>query len=161
MSKGQFKLRTRFIATANVSEYRDTISHVVTADDVVLEIGCEWGTTSAVLVPRCRELIATDISAECIERARAGHPDIRFEVLDGFDLRAVLDLGRPFTKVYIDMSGISGYHSLLDAISLLMAYATVLRPETIVVKSNALKRFAWHCVPWGVNGRVRASIGPE
>ncbi len=152
MSKGEFKLKTRFIATANVSEYRDTIAHVVTADDVVLEVGCEWGTTSAVLAPRCRELVATDISAECIERARAGHPDIRFEVLDGFDLRAVLDLGKPFTKVYIDMSGISGYHSLLDAAALLVSYATVLRPQAIVLKSASLKRFAAHCIVWRAGG---------
>jgi len=160
MSKGEFKLKTRFIATANVGEYRDTIPHVVTADDVVLEVGCEWGTTSALLAPQCRELVATDISAECIERARTGRSDIRFEVLDGFDLRAVLDLGRPFTKVYLDMSGISGYHSLLDAISLLMAYAVVLRPEAIVVKSNALKRFAWHCVPWGLRRDASGSPAP-
>lgn len=149
MSKGEFKLKTRFIATANVGEYRATIPHLVAADDVVLEVGCEWGTTSTLLAAQCRELVATDISAECIERARREHPDLRFEVLDGFDLRAVLDLGKPFTKVYIDMSGLSGYHSLLDAISLLMAYAVTLRPEAIVVKSNALKRFAWHCIPWG------------
>jgi len=149
MSKGQFKLKTRFVATSGVKEYRETIPAVVSPDDVVLEVGCEWGTTSVLLAPRCRELVATDVSAECIERARASHPDIRFEVLDGFDLRAVLDLARPFTKVYIDMSGISGYHSLLDAISLLVSYAVVLRPEAIVVKSNALKRFARLCTPWG------------
>ena len=144
------RLTTRFILTAGVKEYRETIAEWVTADDVVLEIGCEWGTTSVLLAAQCEELVATDISPECVERARRERPGIRFEVLDGFDVRAALDLGRPFTKVYIDMSGISGYHSLLDATSLLMAYATVLRPEAIVIKSAALKRFALHCVPWQV-----------
>jgi trans-aconitate methyltransferase len=149
MSKhAPFKLQTRFVATEGVKEYRDTIPHWVKPDDVVLELGCEWGTTSALLAPRCQDLVATDISPECIERARASHPGIRFEVLDGFDVRAALDLAKPFTKVYIDMSGLSGYHSLLDAISLLMAYATVLRPEAIVVKCGSLKRFASHCIPW-------------
>ena len=149
MSKhAPFRLRTRFVATEGVKEYRDTIPHWVKPDDVVLELGCEWGTTSVLIAPQCKDLVATDISSECIERARASHPGIHFEVLDGFDVRAALDLGRAFTKVYIDMSGLSGYHSLLDAIALLMAYATVLRPEAIVVKSASLKRFASHCVPW-------------
>ncbi len=142
------RLTTRFILTAGVREYRETIAELVMADDVVLEVGCEWGATSALIAPRCKELVATDISPECIERARREHPGIRFEVLDGFDVRAALNLGRPFTKVYIDISGISGYHSLLDAVALLMSYATVLRPEAIVIKSAALKRFALHCIPW-------------
>ncbi|MCC6442420.1 MAG: hypothetical protein IT210_03070, partial [Armatimonadetes bacterium] len=85
---------------------------------------------------------------ECIERARQKHPDIRFEVLDAFDVRAALDLGRQFTKVYIDMSGLSGYRSLLDTISLLTMYATVLRPEAIIIKSGSLKQFGLLCIPW-------------
>ena len=143
-----FRMTTRFVAAQGVREYRETIEEWVEADDVVLEIGCEWGTTSALIAPRCKELVATDISADCIERARGKHPDIRFEVLDGFDARAALDLGKPFTKVYIDMSGLSGYRSLLDAIALVTMYATVLRPAAIVIKSASLKRFARLCVPW-------------
>ncbi|HUT36903.1 MAG TPA: class I SAM-dependent methyltransferase [Planctomycetota bacterium] len=154
------RLATKFVLTVGVKEYRETIADWVTPDDVVLEVGCEWGTTSTLLAPRCRELIATDISAECIERARREHPGIRFEVLDGFDVRAALDLARPFTKVYIDMSGISGYHSLLDAASLLMSYATVLRPRAVVLKSAALKRFAAHCVPWGMGRDASRSVVP-
>jgi hypothetical protein len=42
----QFKLTTRFVATRGVKEYRATIPALVTPDDVVLEIGCEWGTTT-------------------------------------------------------------------------------------------------------------------
>ena len=143
-----FKLATRFIATSGVKQYRATIPHWVRPDDVVLEIGCEWGTTSALLAPACKELLATDVSPECIERARQMRPGIHFEVLDGFDVRAALDLGKPFTKVYIDMSGLSGYRALLDVVSLLMMYATVLRPEAIVIKSSALRRFASLCIPW-------------
>src|SRR5262245_59493533 len=120
--------KTLFIATRGVKEYRATIPLWVTEQDIVLEIGCEWGTTTALLAAHCREVIGTDISADCIARARAMHPGLCFEVLDGFDVLAALRLDKPFTKVYIDMSGISGYRSLLDAISLLMMYATVLRP---------------------------------
>ena len=144
----QYKITTRFIGTRNVHEYRQTIPTWVEADDVVLEIGCEWGTTTTLIAPHCREVLGTDISADCIERARREHPELEFDVLDAFDARAALDFGRDFTKVYIDMSGLSGYRSLLDCISLLTMYATVLRPEAIVVKSASLKHFASLCIPW-------------
>jgi len=141
-------MKTKFVATRGVKEYRATIPVWVNEDDVVLEIGCEWGTTTVLIAPHCKEVIGTDVSLECIERARREHPEVRFEVLDGFDVRSALDFGKAFTKVYIDMSGLSGYRSLLDVISLLNMYATVLRPEAIVIKSGALKHFASYCVPW-------------
>ncbi len=144
----QFRAKTKFIAARGVKEYRETIAAWVNENDVVLEIGCEWGTTTVLLAERCGKVVGTDVSGECIERARRSHPGIRFEVLDGFDVRAAAALGEQFTKVYIDMSGLSGYRSLLDAISLLNMYATVLRPEAIVIKSGALKHFAGRCVPW-------------
>jgi len=144
----QFRLRTMFIGTRGVKEYRESISEWVNKNDVVLEIGCEWGTTTARIAPCCREVIGTDVSPECIERARREHPGIRFEVLDAFDVRAALAFNKEFTKVYIDVSGLSGYRSLLDVISLITMYATVLRPEAIVIKSGALKHFALHCIPW-------------
>lgn len=142
------KLKTTFVGTRGVKEYRESIPYWVTPDDVVLEIGCEWGTTTAMIAPHCREVIGTDISPDVIVRARARHPHIRFEVLDAFDVRAALELGRPFSVVYIDMSGLSGYRALLDVIALLNMYATMLRPRAIIVKSGALKQFAAHCVAW-------------
>lgn len=147
-NENQFKLNTKFIATRNVKEYRETIPVWINQDDIVLEIGCEWGTTTEILAQHCKEVIGTDISPECIQRARERHPSLRFEVLDGFDVRSALELGRQFTKVYIDISGLSGYRSLLDVISLLIMYATVLRPEAIIIKSGALKHFVSKCVFW-------------
>jgi hypothetical protein len=140
--------RTLFIATRGVKEYRATIPFWVTGQDVVLEIGCEWGTTTALLASHSREVIGTDVSPECIARARVRYPELHFEVLDGFDVLAAQQLGRPFSKVYIDISGISGYRSLLDAISLLTMYATVLKPEAIIIKSAALQSFAGQCLAW-------------
>jgi predicted TPR repeat methyltransferase len=148
MNERQFKLRTKFVATRDVKEYRATIPVWVNEHDVVLEIGCEWGTTTRVIAQHCKEVIGADISPACIDRAKSKHPDLRFEVLDAFDVRAALGLGKRFTKVYIDMSGLSGYRSLLDVIALLTMYGTVLRPQAIIVKSGGLKHFACHCVPW-------------
>jgi cyclopropane fatty-acyl-phospholipid synthase-like methyltransferase len=144
----QFKLKTKFIGTRNVSEYRQSIAAWVQAEDTVLEIGCQWGTTTVFLAPHCRKVIGTDVSSDCIKRARQLHPELKFAVLDAYDVRAAMDLGERFTKIYIDMSGLSGYRSLLDLISLLTMYSTVLQPDAIVVKSGALKQFASLCIPW-------------
>ena len=144
----QYRSNTRFVGTRGVKEYRASIPEWVNESDTVLEIGCEWGTTTRIISEHAASVIGTDVSPEVIERARERHPRIRFEALDAFDVRAALDLNVDFTKIYIDMSGISGYRSLLDLIALLNSYAAVLRPEAIVVKSGALKHFASRCVPF-------------
>lgn len=159
----QFKLRTKFIGARDVHEYRQTIAAWVTPEDTILEIGCEWGTTTMKLAPACHRVIGTDVSQDCIDRARREHPECEFAVLDAFDVRAAVDLAaengiEQFTKIYIDMSGLSGYRSLLDTISLLTMYATVLRPEAIVIKSASLKHFANLCQPWrGHDGTSKKS----
>ena len=48
------------------------------------------------------------------------------------------------------ISGLSGYRGLLDLVALLNAYAAVLAPRLIVVKSGALKHFAMQCRAWSV-----------
>ena len=160
----QFKLRTKFIGTRDVHEYRQTIAAWVDEQDTILEIGCEWGTTTVKLAPACQRVVGTDVSQDCIDRARKQYPECEFAVLDAFDARAAVDLAREldieqFHKIYIDMSGFSGYRSLLDTISLLTMYATILRPEAIIIKSASLKHFANLCEPWrGHDGVSRKSV---
>ena len=101
-----------------------------------------------LIAPYCKEVIGTDVSIECIERARRQHPGIRFETMDVLNVQAAMAFGKQFTKIYIDVSGFSGYRSLLDVISLLTMYATVLHPEAIIIKSSSLKHFASLCTPW-------------
>ena len=105
----QFKLFTKFIATRGVEEYRQTIASWVNPEDTILEIGCEWGTTSVLISQICKNLIATDISKDCIKVAREKYPEIKFATLDAFDIQAAMKLGDKFTKIYIDMSGLSSY----------------------------------------------------
>lgn len=138
----QFRLKTRMIATRDVKAYRRTIDEVVGPADVVLEIGCEWGTTSVLLHAKCARLLATDVSRECIERAQVMHPEVNFRVLDAFDLRAALDLDLAVSVIYIDVSGLSGFRSVLDVLSLLNSYAALMAPRAIVVKSGALVNLA-------------------
>jgi hypothetical protein len=144
----QFKLRTRFIATRGVQEYRATIPYLVQQQDMVLELGCAWGSTTHMLAAHCHMVIGTDVSPVCIARAQHEYPQLTFAVLDAFDVRAALALGQAFTKIYMDLSGFSSYRALLDVIALATMYATVFRPEAIVVKSGALKQFASHCRAW-------------
>jgi hypothetical protein len=144
----QFRPSTRIIATRGVREYRETIPAVVGPDDQVLEVGCEWGTTTALLARHAAHVIGTDVSPKCISRARTMRPGLDFRVLDAFDVRSVLDLGVPVTVVYMDLSGLSGYRGLLDLIALIQSYAGIVRPGTVVVKSGALKHFAQQCSPW-------------
>lgn len=138
----QYQLKTKIVATRDVKDYRATIEEVVRTEDVVLEIGCEWGTTTQLLAPKARRVLATDISPICIERAREHHPELQFDVLDAFDLRSILDLNEPFTVVYIDVSGLSGFRSTLDVLALLNSYSALLSPRVIVVKSGALVNLA-------------------
>lgn len=149
----QFKLSTLFVAPRGVEEYRASIAKYILPDDQVLEIGCEWGTTSTIIYETCKNLVATDIGRDCIERARTKYPDIRFEVLDVYDIRAAMAYKIDFTKMYIDVSGLSGYRSLLDVIALLNMYASVFKLEAIVIKSGALKNFAKNCVAWNSTAR--------
>jgi len=141
-NENQYKLKTLYLATRGVKEYRASIQQYVKPNDCILEIGCEWGTTSELLYNKCKNLIATDISLKCLERARKMRPEIRFEVLDVYDIKKALNFKTSFNKIYIDVSGLSGYRSLLDVISLLDMYARVFKMDLIVIKSGALKNFA-------------------
>ena len=144
----QLRPKTTYVATTGVKEYRATIAKHVRPDDVVLEVGCEWGTTTVLIADVAPDVIGTDISPECIARAREMRPHLQFDAIDAFDMPALLALGKSFTKIYVDLSGFSGYASLLDLLSLLNMYTYTLQPQVIVVKSRSLKTFAHRCVPW-------------
>jgi protein-L-isoaspartate O-methyltransferase len=115
----QMRPKTIYVGTTGVKEYRATVAEYVRPDDTVLEVGCEWGTTTEVIAQVTPDVIGTDISPECIERAREMRPHMRFEAIDAFDMPALLALGKSFSKIYVDLSGFSGYASLLDVLSLL------------------------------------------
>lgn len=139
---------TKFIGTRGVEEFRASIDVWIEDVDAVLEIGCEWGTTTEIIAAKAKSVIGTDISLKCIEKARQLRPGIRFETLDGFNVIDALKFGINFNKIYIDISGLSGYRSLLDVISLLRTYEMILKPRAIIIKSGSLKHFASHFMAW-------------
>lgn len=144
----QMRPKTIYVGTTGVKEYRASVSEYVRPDDTVLEVGCEWGTTTDVIAQVTSDVIGTDISPECIDRARQMRPHLRFEAIDAFDMPALLALEKSFSKIYVDLSGFSGYAALLDVLSLLNMYTYTLQPEAIVVKSRSLKTFASRCIAW-------------
>lgn len=144
----QFQTHSRLVATWGVKPYRDTITHIVEPNDAVLELGCEWGTTSVLLHDQSSRLIATDVSGKVVAEAQRRHPHIDFRTLDAFDLRAVERLGT-FDVVYIDVSGLSGYRATLDVLALVNAYSALLEPRAIVIKSGSLLNLARRLVAWG------------
>ena len=144
----QMRPKTIYVGTTGVKEYRATVAEYVRPDDTVLEVGCEWGTTTEVIAQVTPDVIGTDISPECIERAREMRPHMRFEAIDAFDMPALLALGKSFSKIYVDLSGFSGYASLLDVLSLLNMYTYTLQPRVIVIKSRSLKTFVSRCIAW-------------
>lgn len=153
----QFKPGSKIVAVRGVGEYRQTIPELVSRRDQVLEVGCEWGTTTHVLAQHAGSVLGTDISRKCIDRARETNPGLSFELLDAFDVMAARELGTRFTKVYMDLSGLSGYRGLLDLIALIDVYSAVIQPDTLVVKSGALKHFVGRCTAWPSGQSARAS----
>lgn len=144
----QFKLKTLYIGTRGVKEYRASIEKYLDPKDIVLEVGCEWGTTSRLIRQTTTNLVATDVSSVCIQKAKELYPEIDFRTLDVINISEALSFGVTFNKMYIDVSGLSGYRSLLDVISLLEMYASVFPLELIVIKSGSLKNFASRCIAW-------------
>ena len=135
------------ILTKGVKEYRQTIPYFVNKNDIVLEIGCAWGTTSDLLYKHAKYLVAID-KGKSLPAAEKKYPCIHFERIDGFDVKRVIDLGFKFNKIYID---ISGCRSMFDVIRMVRMYDSVFKPEILVVKSSKLKRFAAQCVVWDKN----------
>ena len=144
----QFKLNTKIFAVRGVYEYRLTIPALVNQNDRILEVGCEWGTTSRMLHEQCQNLIATDISAKVLLKAKNINPEINFKVLDIYDVKSAMALNFDFNKMYVDVSGFSGYKSVLDVLSILNMYSTVFELDLIVVKSGALKQLFRNGVAW-------------
>ena len=136
--------KTTIIVTENVSEYRATIPECVNKDDVVLEIGCAEGTTTKRLSEHCREVIGID-KGKSLPKAKERYPLLRFEQIDGFDIPSILNLGKQFNKIYID---ISGSRDLADVLLMIRKHEVVFKPELIVVKSNKLKKVLRKCRIW-------------
>ena len=71
----QYRSRTLFVGTRGVKEYRASIPHWVNGSDTVLEIGCEWGTTTTIIAEHAAAVIGTDVSPTRSTSTCRGYPD--------------------------------------------------------------------------------------
>lgn len=127
----------RLIATRGVKEYRSTIPFFINKNDIVLEIGFAWGTTTNLLYQACKHVVGVD-KGKSYNTAVRNYPLIEFHQIDGFNISQVLSLGYKFNKIYID---ISGCRSMFDILKMVSMYKGAFKPELIVVKSSRLKKF--------------------
>lgn len=135
---------SRIIITKGVKQYRQTIPYFVSKKDIVLEVGCAWGTTSNILYQYSHYVVAIDKGAS-LPAAKRTYPHIHFEQIDGFDISRIKRLNLAFTKIYID---ISGCREITDIVKITRIYEAVFSPEIIVVKSSNLKYFVEECDVW-------------
>mmetsp|Transcript_131105 Transcript_131105/g.327096 ORF Transcript_131105/g.327096 Transcript_131105/m.327096 type:complete len:257 (+) Transcript_131105:112-882(+) len=138
------------IVCEEVSEYRAAAQFLVKPNDNVLEVGCHVGGTTKVLAGLCQKLIGVDQQADLVAQARIKLPEVQFEILDAFDASKVLALTRQVTparfhKVFID---ISGSRDIATVVRLMDMYENTLKPEVMVVKSQALKRLLLRSQLW-------------
>lgn len=134
----------KILLTKGVSEYRSTIRNFVTSRDTVLEIGFAWGTTTNLLYRYAGKVIGIDKSSS-YHAAKRKYPYLELYQIDGFDIKAVLDLGYKFNKIYID---ISGCRDVFSVMKMILMYKAVFQPELIVVKSSKLKKLVAECEVW-------------
>lgn len=159
------------LATVGVQEYRSTIDHVVRSDDAVLEVGCHFGTTTALLYNKTFNTIGVDVGSKIIAQAQKKYPDIYFAVGDAWKTAALLRIQQEFYSyskkeegnntigfdvVYVDVGGLSGSDGLLEAILLVSSIRHALEPRCIVIKSLCMQRLSTKLVSfWHVQKKIK------
>jgi len=149
----RYKAVTNFVSTSTQPEYTAAFHQYTEKNDIVLNVGCGTGQDAFLLSQLCTEVIGIDHNPRSIAIAERNYPSIQFHELDAFDIASIAKLEKKFTKIFIDLwtvasyGTMSGYGSLLDAISVLSAYAAAFGPEIIIVKSSDLKYFLSLCDP--------------
>ncbi|CAJ1969068.1 unnamed protein product [Cylindrotheca closterium] len=160
------------IPCVGVNDYRKTIPFVVSGGDDVLEVGCHFGTTTALLYEVVKSNPITgdnssgfcagvDIGEKIIASAKMKYDGPVFEVMNAWNTLDLLKikakhgsmLNDPtsmmgYDVVYADIGGLSGAHGLLESLALLDAISKALEPRCIVIKSQCMKRLASQLVPF-------------
>jgi hypothetical protein len=145
-----------FLTTVGVQEYRSTIEHVINPDDAILEVGCHFGTSTAILHHSGKYCIGVDVGSKIITQAKKKYPHIYFAVGDAWKSAALLRIQQEFYDtqenidrtmigfdvVYVDVGGLSGSDGLLEAILLVTSIRYALEPRVIVIKSLSMQRLS-------------------
>ncbi len=137
------------IGARGVREYRNCIETVVRSGDRVLELGCHFGTTTAILaeaVGPCGYSLGVDVGTSIIASAKEQHPTIDFMVGDAWGVSGLARLG-PWDAVFVDVGGLSGADGTLDALALARSLGAALEPRAVLLKSKCLRGLARTLAP--------------
>ena len=134
------------VGARGVREYRNCIDTVVRPGDRVLEVGCHFGTTTAMLANAGGYALGVDVGTSIIASAKEQHPTIDFKVGDAWGVGGLARLG-PWDAVFVDVGGLSGADGTLDALALARSLGAALEPRAIVMKSKCLRQLAKNIAP--------------
>jgi SAM-dependent methyltransferase len=137
------------VGARGVREYRSCIGTVVRSGDRVLELGCHFGTTTAMLAEAVGPggyAMGVDVGPSIIASAKEQHPTIDFRVGDAWGVGGLARLG-PWDAVFVDVGGLSGADGTLDALALARSLGAALEPRAVVLKSKCLRRLAKSLTP--------------
>ena len=137
------------VGARGVREYRNCIDTVVRPGDRVLELGCHFGTTTAILAEAVGPggcALGVDVGTSIIASAKEQHPTIDFMVGDAWGVGGLARLG-PWDAVFVDVGGLSGADGTLDALALARSLGAALEPRAVVLKSKCLRRLAKSLTP--------------
>ena len=137
------------VGARGVREYRNCIETVVRQDDRILELGCHFGTTTAILAEAVGPggyAMGVDVGTSIIASAKEQHPTIDFMVGDAWGVGGLARLG-PWDAVFVDVGGLSGADGTLDALALARSLGAALEPRAVVLKSKCLRRLAKSLTP--------------
>ena len=137
------------VGARGVREYRNCIETVVRQDDRILELGCHFGTTTAILAEAVGPggyAMGIDVGPSIIASAKGQHPTIDFRVGDAWGVSGLAAEG-PWDAVFVDVGGLSGADGTLDALALARSLGAALEPRAVVLKSKCLRRLAKSLTP--------------
>ena len=134
------------VGARGVREYRSCIDTVVRPGDRVLELGCHFGTTTAMLANAASYALGVDVGTSIIAKAKEEHPGVDFMVGDAWGVSGLARLG-PWDAVFVDVGGLSGADGTLDALALARSLGAALEPRAIVMKSKCLRQLARTLAP--------------
>ena len=137
------------VGARGVREYRSCIDTVVRPGDRILELGCHFGTTTAILAEAVGPdgyTLGVDVGPSIIAKAQEEHPGVDFVVGDAWGVGGLAALG-PWDVVFVDVGGLSGADGTLDALALARSLGAALEPRAIVLKSKCLRLLARKLAP--------------
>ena len=161
----------QIVGTVGVAEYRSTIPYAVRPGDRVIEVGCHFGTTTALIndhLGGSGYVLGVDVGSKIIREATKKYPSVYFRTGDAWKCAELLRIQQDFLRkqseeeasmsesvrrigfdvVFIDVGGLSGSDGQLEAVQLISSIRYALEPRCIVIKSLCMRRLASALVPF-------------